>query len=121
MPRLLFKDNVSVTFSVYNNHILDLVTKVMFDFGLDCVVTGGLEGTHGLYSAHYRGMALDFRSQHIPSPKRGLVYDTLCTQFGCDHTGKGTTYDVLWEAIGKPNEHFHIEVNCIVKDWPNGK
>ena len=117
MPELLFKDNVTVTFSVYNNHIIGLVKKVMWEFGYDCVVTGGLEGTHGLYSAHYRGMGLDFRSQHIPVGMRGLVYDNLCTTFGCDPNGIGTTYDVLWESRGKPNEHFHVEINCVVKDW----
>ena len=121
MPLLLFKDNVTVTFSVYNNNILDIVKKVMWDYGFDCVVTGGLEGTHGIYSAHYRAMGLDFRSQHIPVGKRGLVYDALCTALGCDHTGKGTTYDVLWENQGKPNEHFHVEINATVKDWPSGK
>jgi hypothetical protein len=121
MPNLLFKDNVTVTFSVYVNDILHTVTKIMFDFGVDCVVTGGIEGTHGLYSAHYHGMALDFRSQHIPIGKRGLVFDALCLAFSCDHNGHGTTYDVLWENQGKPNEHYHVEINCIVKDWPHGK
>lgn len=120
-PQLLFKDNVSVTFSVYVNHILHEVSKVMTQFGYDTVVTGGIEGTHGTYSAHYRGMALDFRSQHIPYAKRGLVYDTLCKNFGCDHAGKGTTYDVLWENQGTPNEHFHVEINCTVKDWNYAK
>ena len=122
MPQLLFKDNVTVTFSVYNNSILDLAKQVMWDFGYDCVVTGGLEGTHGLYSAHYRGMALDFRVHHIPFDRRGLVYDALCTAFGCNPAnGLGTTYDVIWEAQGKPHEHYHIEVNATVKDWPRGK
>lgn len=121
MPNLLFKDNTSVTFSVYVNNILREVTKVMFSFGYDCIVTGGIEGTHGVYSAHYHGMALDFRSQHIPLDRRGLVFDALCKTFGCDAKGHGTTYDVIWENQGTPNEHYHVEINCIVKDWHDGK
>lgn len=120
MPALLFKDNVSVTFSVYVNNILQEVSKIMFNFGVDCIVTGGIDGTHGIYSAHYRAMALDFRSQHIPLAKRGLVFDSICTAFGCDHSGKGTTYDVLWENQGLPNEHFHVEQNAVI-ERPHGK
>lgn len=116
MPKLQFKDNCCVCFSTYNNAILGMAQDVMYAQGYDCIVTGGLEGTHGIYSGHYRNMALDFRVHHIPSDRRGLVYDALCLRFGCDPAnGLGTTYDVMWESQGKPQEHFHIEVNCTVR------
>jgi hypothetical protein len=115
MNFLLFKDNVTVCFSVYVNHILRQVQDIMFQFGVDCVVTGGIEGTHSAYSAHYRNMALDFRTHHIPQAKRGLIFDTLCKAFDCDHNGKGTTYDVLWESQGTPHEHYHVEQNAVVE------
>lgn len=97
--------------------ILAKAHSVMSTHGYDTVVTGGLEGAHSPQSAHYRNMALDFRSQHIPSGVRQIVYEALCREFGAvPATGKGTTYDVFWERRGEPQEHYHVEVNIKVKE-----
>lgn len=111
MPKLLFKDNVSVCFSVYNQAILAAAQVVFAQFGYDCIVTGGMDGVHSLYSAHYRNMALDFRTNHVPPEKRGLIFDVLVKALPTP------TFDVLWEDRGKPNEHIHCEVNCTVQEW----
>lgn len=95
--------------------IMDKVEQVLDKFGYNTIISGGLEGTHGPRSAHYRNMALDFRTHHISKQAQEGVYLALCEAFGADPTsGLGTTYDVLWEAKGTPHDHWHIEVNMRV-------
>lgn len=70
--------------------------------GVDPVVTVGIEGVHSMGSEHYTGLALDFRMHHVPVDRREALVAAIREALGPD-------FDVLWESVGTPNEHLHIE------------
>ena len=112
MPDLSFKLNTTITFSTYNLRILEKAKAVFFRMGYDCIVTGGLEGNHMATSFHYRNMALDFRSTHIPADEREAVHKALCLEFGTAYpSGVGANYDVFLEGKGTTYEHYHCEAD----------
>lgn len=72
--------------------------SVYRDHGLDCVITSVCEGQHSANSLHYKGLAVDFRTRHIPSPgQKRQICDLIAEALGSD-------YDVLLEAT-----HIHVE------------
>lgn len=82
-----------------------IVKDVLDAHGLDCVVTALFDGQHGIGSLHRRGgecQAADIRSKLVPPE---LLPNLL--QECRDHLGKD--YDIILEAAGGLNEHFHLE------------
>ena len=62
-----------------------------------CVITSASDGTHGPHSLHYKGKALDLRTNTIPRHALQAVYADL-------KTALGSQFDVVLET-----DHFHIE------------
>ena len=72
--------------------------SVYRDHGLDCIITSVCEGEHSPNSLHYQGLAVDFRTRHIPSPAmKRQICDLIAEALGDE-------YDVLLEAT-----HIHVE------------
>lgn len=82
--------------------LLAAFKALVIDRGAELVLTSGSDGEHSDRSKHYLGLAIDFRSKHLMrGDKEGVLADlreALIDQF-----------DVLLEARGTVNEHFHIE------------
>lgn len=79
------------------------VTDVFKQYGYDCVITSANDSTHGVNSLHYTDCALDFRSKHVTtmSEKQNILTE-IKQRLTSD-------FDVLFENIGTPSEHYHIE------------
>jgi len=84
------------------------VERVLNKYGYDCIITSGTDGAHGDGPSipgkadgtlHDDGLALDFRSKHIPVPERAPLAREIKAELG-------DGYDVVNET--KP-PHFHIE------------
>lgn len=62
-----------------------VVAGVYEELNLDCVITSCCDGKHGHHSHHYKGMAIDFRTRHVPEwqlPKLvRLLKESLEEQF----------------------------------------
>ena len=84
---------------------------VMQNLG-DVVITSQKDGTHkprsGRISLHYSGLAVDIRSKHLTPEQKQRVKVKLRDSLGVD-------YDVVLEAEGMTNEHFHIEYDPKVR------
>jgi hypothetical protein len=78
-----------------------VVNSIYDDLGIDCVITSITDGKHMEHSRHYLGDAIDIRCKNIPTRLRGDVYTLIKSSLTTD-------YNVVWEARGKPQEHFHI-------------
>lgn len=66
-------------------------------------ITSAMDGVHGPRSFHYALRAIDLRTKNFPSRSATLAFvDQLRAAFGSE-------YDILYEAVGTPNEHIHIE------------
>lgn len=69
---------------------------------VNMLITSGRDGTHKEGSLHYRDRALDFRTKHLTLTQKHALAETVQQRLGPD-------YDVILEAVGKPNEHLHVE------------
>lgn len=68
-------------------------------------ITSGIDGRHMARSRHYQLCAVDVRSKNFPSHAAKLDFrDRLQARLGAD-------YRVILEAVGRPNEHFHVELD----------
>lgn len=47
-----------------------VVNEVFREFGYDAINTSGIDGKHSETSAHYRGEAMDWRTNHLDVPER---------------------------------------------------
>lgn len=65
--------------------------------GLPCVITSGTDGKHGPNSLHYRGLALDLRTRHLPVDQVHPVYLAI-------KQALGDQFDVVLES-----DHLHLE------------
>ena len=65
--------------------------------GKDVVITSGIDGTHRPNSLHYKGLALDLRTNHLTDGQRVEIMNDLRSLLGDD-------YDVVFEG-----DHFHLE------------
>lgn len=81
---------------------LRVVQEEFSRYGLDTVVTSGNDSTHMSGSLHYKGAALDFRTKHAAGIATGIVQ-------GIKKTLAPLGFDVVFEAVGKDNEHCHVE------------
>jgi uncharacterized protein YcbK (DUF882 family) len=72
-------------------------------FGCEMTVTSVKDGRHMLRSKHYEGRAFDLRIKDVPKDLRRAVVETIKLRLG--HVG----FDVVWEGVGKPSEHVHVE------------
>jgi hypothetical protein len=66
------------------------------------VITSGMEGRHSAGSGHYRGLAIDLRTNTMATDKATAAVAALKAALGPD-------YVVLYEAAGTPNAHCHVE------------
>ncbi len=71
---ILFKEDsvppLIIVFTPDNVGIMHAVNNGLINFGLDAIITGGMEGVHpGTHgdSEHYHGRALDFRVRDWPT------------------------------------------------------
>lgn len=81
-----------------------VVDGVYSSFGVNEVyVTSANDRVHSTGSLHYKGRALDFRTQNVLGPIRPIIVQKI-REFCPD-----PDFDVLWEDVGTPNEHLHIE------------
>lgn len=80
-----------------------ICVEVFREHKLDFIITEGTGSKHGRASLHYVGLAIDIRSKHIGS--RALKYKILeeCRR------RLGEQFDIILEAEGRPNEHYHLE------------
>ena len=62
-----------------------------------CVITSAVEGKHGPDSLHYEGLALDFRTRHLPHVTQVALASELRSRLG-------EQYDVVLEE-----DHLHVE------------
>lgn len=66
-------------------------------------ITSCFDGKHSRNSCHYRLAALDFRSKDFPNlPTKQAWVVAMRAELG-------PGFDVILEAVGSPNEHFHVE------------
>lgn len=65
---------------------------------LPCVVTAGDDGTHMKGSLHYKGLALDFRTNHVQD---AAILHLIVTNIKARLAGD---YDVVLEG-----NHLHVE------------
>lgn len=91
---------------------LIVADQVLTERGVPCVVTSANDGGHSAASLHYsrqgkhsdlKCRALDIRSKYpVLDGTEKDVRDEIKRRLGLH-------YDVLIEAVGTDNEHFHIE------------
>jgi hypothetical protein len=70
--------------------------------GVTLVVTSAMDGVHSANSGHYRGCAVDFRTNTLAPGRVAAVVRALAAALGPD-------FFVLYEAEGTPNAHCHAE------------
>lgn len=68
----------------------------------ETVITSGSEGVHSVGSSHYRGMAIDLRTNTLPGEKVKEAVAKLKQALGTD-------YYLLLEGEGTSNFHLHCE------------
>lgn len=82
--------------------------RIFGSFGLPCVVTSGLDGTHSAGSFHYYGYAVDLRSVHAKTKTdKAKILSLLKEKLG-------PRYYVILEAAGTDNEHYHIDARGFI-------
>lgn len=66
-----------------------------------CTITSANDSKHMRKSLHYSGNALDFRTHDFKGDKSTLLKEAL--------TNLGEDFDVVFEGVGTPQEHLHVE------------
>ena len=84
--------------------ILDACAKIhhLMEKTGQFTLTACLDGKHKEGSLHYKGLAVDIRSKHIPGDRKASVLAAIKATLGRD-------YDVILEGEGAANEHLHLE------------
>ena len=82
---------------------LIIVNSVFSKYKVELVITSVADGKHNPKSLHYAGYAVDVRSKHIESDalKQALLEE--CKE------ALDTDFDMILEALGKEQEHYHLE------------
>jgi hypothetical protein len=71
----------------------------------DLFITSAQDSTHMSGSAHYVGLAVDFRTKNFPSDDAKEEFKMRMAQ------RLGARYDLVLEDLGGPNEHLHVELD----------
>ena len=82
-----------------------MIIEVYLQFakqGFDCWITSATDGVHKRDSLHKRGLAIDFRTKHVPRNKMQKIHGAIKQHLS-------PQYDVLWEDVNGVNEHLHVE------------
>lgn len=74
-----------------------VVHTVCVAFGVECVITSGLDGVHSEGSLHYKGLGLDFRTRDLPRKVQPSFRDAVAEALGPE-------FDVVLEK-----DHLHVE------------
>lgn len=82
----------------------------------DLIITCGDNGVHGPGSLHGAGFAVDIRSKHIDRGLLKSILEEAKHALGTHLPGSAKQFDLILEAEGKDNEHFHLEYDPIRKD-----
>lgn len=92
-------------------HAADIIDRVWrAHTGKQARVTGLGEEGHSESSLHYgipgdirlRAIDVDADEQHCTAAQRIKIHNDLLRRLG-------TEFDVIWEAMGTPNAHLHVE------------
>ncbi len=92
-----------------------MVAKEEFaKYGIELIITSVNDSNHGYGSLHFSGGAFDARTKHIDNTKMKAAYglsalDVKHRIWDAIRKNLGVEFDVLFEFIGLPNEHIHIE------------
>lgn len=99
MIPLKFKEGVKFSGVQPEIHIIILPVLICYmDLGAPyCMITSALDGTHSTNSLHYKGLALDFRTRHMPEEALEPLVKRIRQCIG-------DQYDVVLEKT-----HIHIE------------
>lgn len=76
---------------------IPIIFQVYRDFGVEPVITSGIDGRHSRNSLHYSGMAFDFRTRHVPPGDLAALVATITQALGDE-------FDVVLES-----DHLHVE------------
>ncbi len=86
------------------NVALMIAKDVIEGYGVECVITSGVEGKHSKKtSKHYVGYALDLRSRDLAEEDRQACADKISEALGAE-------YYCAFEV-----DHFHISYNGSIK------
>jgi hypothetical protein len=101
------KSKAGVEFGGFTRELLTILQAcldcaILLDLNL--TITSGSDGTHMKGSRHYTHQAIDLRSKNLTEAQKSKLGSLLRAKLG-------PRYLVLLEAKGKPNEHFHIELD----------
>jgi hypothetical protein len=77
--------------------------EIYSGYGVDTVITSGLDSKHSFGSFHYIGLAVDLRTRHVPEAARYEIFLKLTEKLKDD-------YDVIHHQT-----HIHVEYD------PRGK
>ncbi len=79
-----------------------ILSKVFEEFNIPFVITACTDGKHMKGSKHYVGQAVDARSKNVPKDKKHVILAEAKRRLG-------KNFDLILEAEGKLNEHYHLE------------
>lgn len=95
---LSLKKGVSLPAPLAMAFAIACVNDTLREEGYDCVITSAIDGKHSRGSLHYVGLALDFRTNNMPSGELPRIRDKIATRLG-------ENFDFLLEK-----DHFHLEL-----------
>jgi len=102
-----FKDGAKISISL-QPEILDTfleIQRACDEYGVDFVVTSGVEGRHKENSKHYEGLAIDVRSREFIDGSKGKECASFCETLR-------ERLDSAYEIIQESN-HIHIEYDPV--------
>ena len=76
--------------------------------GRPSIITSARDSRHSEMSWHFEGRALDLRSNDLPTQTKHQILDEMRANIKAPD---GYRFDILLEAEGDPNEHYHIELD----------
>lgn len=88
--------------------LFPLIVDVWKEYAVETipVITSANDSVHGANSYHGIDYALDLRSKNLSAEQKQQILGALKKALA------GKNYDVILEALGTDNEHFHIEFNA---------
>ena len=83
---------------------LMVVFNILAPHTTEVVVTSCKDGRHSRGSLHYKGLALDIRTNNLQADdqQKRLLRDEI-------RACLGVQFDVILEDLGGANEHLHVE------------